>query len=55
MLSSKDADQDTCVFERQSRIKGLPLAWEMSPIVRQFEHALSLPFFGTGMKTDLTT
>ena len=29
------------------------LACEMSAIVWQFEHSLSLPFFGTGMKTDL--
>ena len=29
------------------------LACEMSAIVRQFEHALALPFFGVGMKTDL--
>ena len=41
----------------------LSLAWrilsttllecEMSAIVRQFEHSLTLPFFGIGMKTDL--
>ena len=29
------------------------LAREMSAIVRWFEHSLALPFFGTGMKTDL--
>ena len=29
------------------------LACEMSAIVRYFEHSLALPFFGTGMKTDL--
>jgi len=29
------------------------LAHEMSAIVRYFEHPLALPFFGTGMKTDL--
>ena len=29
------------------------LACEMSTIVWQFEHSLALPFFGTGMKTDL--
>ena len=29
------------------------LACEMSAIVRWFEHSLALPFFGTGMKTDL--
>ena len=29
------------------------LACEMSTIVRQFEHSLALPFFGTGTKTDL--
>ena len=29
------------------------LACEMSAIVQQFEHSLALPFFGTGMKTDL--
>ena len=29
------------------------LACEMSVIVRQFEHSLALPFFGSGMKTDL--
>ena len=28
-------------------------ACEMSATVQQFEHALALPFFGTGMKTDL--
>ena len=31
------------------------LVCEMSPVVWQFEHSLSLPFFETGMKTDLTT
>ena len=30
------------------------LLWEMSAIVRQFEHSLALPFFGIGMKTDLS-
>ena len=29
------------------------LAYEMSAIVRYFEHSLALPFFGIGMKTDL--
>ena len=29
------------------------LVCEMSAIMRQFEHSLALPFFGTGMKTDL--
>ena len=29
------------------------LACEMSTIVRQFEHSLTLSFFGIGMKTDL--
>ena len=29
------------------------LACEMSAIVWQFEHSLALPFFGTGMKTDV--
>ena len=29
------------------------LVCEMSAIVQQFEHSLTLPFFGTGMKTDL--
>ena len=29
------------------------LACEMSAIVQQFKHALALPFFGIGMKTDL--
>ena len=29
------------------------LACEMSVIVRYFEHSLGLPFFGTGMKTNL--
>ena len=29
------------------------LAFEMSTTVWQFEHSLALPFFGTGMKTDL--
>ena len=29
------------------------LACEMSAIVQYFEHSLSLPFFGIGMKTDL--
>ena len=28
---------------------------EMSVIVRQFEHSLALPFFGIGMKTDLSS
>ena len=36
------------------RILNIPLlACEMSAIVRYFEHSLALPFFGTGMKTDL--
>ena len=36
------------------RIWGITLlACEMSIIVWQFEHSLALPFFGTGMKTDL--
>ena len=26
---------------------------EMSAIVRYFEHSLAMPFFGTGVKTDL--
>ena len=29
------------------------LAYELSEIVWEFEHYLALPFFGTGMKTDL--
>ena len=29
------------------------LACEMSAIIRQFEHSLALPFFGSGRKTDL--
>ena len=29
------------------------LSCEMSTIVWQFEHSLSLPFFGTGIKTEL--
>ena len=29
------------------------LACEMSAIVQYLEHSLALPFFGTGMKTDL--
>ena len=29
------------------------LACEMTAIVWKFEHSLALPFFGTGMKTDL--
>ena len=31
------------------------LACEMSAIVRWFEHSLALPFFGIGMKTDLSS
>ena len=31
------------------------LACEMRAIVQQFEHSLGLPFFGIGMKTDLTS
>ena len=30
------------------------LAYKMSAIVQQFEHSLALPFFGLGMKTDLS-
>ena len=30
------------------------LAGEMSVIVQYFEHSLALPFFGIGMKTDLS-
>ena len=29
------------------------LACQINAIVRQFEHSLTFPFFGTGMKTDL--
>ena len=29
------------------------LACEINAIVQQFEHSLAMPFFGTGMKTDL--
>ena len=29
------------------------LVYEMSAIVQKFEHSLALPFFGTGVKTDL--
>ena len=29
------------------------LAFEMSAIVQYFDHSVALPFFGTGMKTDL--
>ena len=31
------------------------LACEMSAIVQQIEHSLALPFFGIGMKTDLSS
>ena len=31
------------------------LACEMSAVVQSFEHSLALPFFGTGMKTDLSS
>ena len=31
------------------------LACEMSTIVRSFEHSLALPFFGIGIKTDLSS
>ena len=31
------------------------LACEMSAIVWWFEHSLALPFFGIGMKTDLSS
>ena len=31
------------------------LACEMSASVRSFEHSLALPFFGIGMKTDLSS
>ena len=31
------------------------LACEMSAIVSSFEHSLALPFFGIGMKTDLSS
>ena len=30
------------------------LVCEMSAIVQEFEHSLALPFFGIGMKTDLS-
>ena len=30
------------------------IACEMNAIVQQFEHSLALPFFGIGMKTDLS-
>ena len=33
--------------------KGSLLVCEMSAIVKYFAHSLALPFFGTGMKTDL--
>ena len=31
------------------------LACEMSAIVQYFEHSLALPFFGIGMKTDISS
>ena len=31
------------------------LACEMNAIARQFDHSLALPFFGIGMKTDLSS
>ena len=31
------------------------LSWEMGAIVRWFEHSLALPFFETGMNTDLSS
>ena len=31
------------------------LVFEMSAIVQWFEHPLMLPFFGIGMKTDLSS
>ena len=35
------------------RLLSITFACEMSTTARQFEHSLALPFFGTGMKTDL--
>ena len=35
-------------------LENFELACEMSAIVQQFEHSLALPFFGIGMKTDLS-
>ena len=31
------------------------LACEMSAVMQYFEHSLALPFFGIGMKTDLSS
>ena len=30
-------------------------AFEMNAIVQYFEHSLALPFFGIGMKTDISS
>ena len=46
---------DSCTIEAYPwRILSIALlAYEMGAIVRYFEHSLALPFFETGMKTDL--
>ena len=44
----------TCCWSLPWRILSITLlACEMSAIVWYFEHSLALPFFGSGMKTDL--
>ena len=48
------SSQFTCCWSLVWRILSINLlAYEMSAIVWLFEHSLTLPFFGIGMKTDL--
>ena len=45
----------TCCWSLAWRILSITLlAWEMNAIVLYLEHYLSLPFFGIGMKSDLS-
>ena len=48
------SSQFTCCWSLAWRILSITLlACEMSAIVQYFEHSLTLPFFGIGMKTNL--
>ena len=45
-----------CFWSLAWRILNITLlVCEMSAIVQEFEHSLALPFFGIGMKTDLSS
>ena len=52
---TSESSQFTYCWSLAWRILSITLlACEMSAVVQKFEHSLALPFFGIGMKTDLT-